>query len=187
MMNKLRLIVASALCAVPCYAGAELYLGLGVGSADFEVDLTGVGGGTIEDSGTASKLFAGYQINDYLAVEAAYYNFAETSVAGIELTPGSGNLVSASADMNGLAAIAVASYQVRKNIILMAKAGMFSWDADISLGSSTASNDGSDAMLGVGAAYGFTRELFMQAEWETFQSDNPETSMLSIGVSYRFK
>lgn len=168
-------------------ATADPYLGFGVGSSDITVDLTALGGGEFEDSSTATKLFAGYGFNQYIAAELAYYNFAEASVGGQETAPGSGQFVSASAEMSGFALSAVGSYPLGKHALIFARAGMMNWDADISLGTSKASNDGTDALLGLGAAYEISKGLLVQAEWETVQSDNPEVDVLSIGMTFRFR
>lgn len=166
---------------------AAPYIGLGVGSADYKVDLSSLNGGSFEDDGTGTKIYGGYAFNKYFAAEVTYYNFAEASVGAIETSPGSGNFVSASADMKGFGGYAVGMYPVSKSVNLMAKIGMLSWDADLEFNNKSATNDGTDLAFGVAASYAFTKELIGIAEWESFESDNPEVSMLSIGFKFVFK
>jgi OOP family OmpA-OmpF porin len=168
-------------------AAADPYMGIGIGSADYKVDLTGLGGGNFEEDGTGTKLYGGYAFNKYYAAEVAYYNFAEASVGAVETSPGSGNFRSAEVDMTGFGAYAVGMYPVSKKVNLMAKLGVLSWDADLTVDGTNGANDGTDVAFGVAASYAFTKELLVIAEWESFDSDNPELSMLSVGFKFIFK
>jgi len=188
-MNKTSLIAVFAtltsLLSTP--VNADPYIGLGIGSASYKVDLTGLGGRSFEDKGTGTKLYGGYAFNKYFAAEAAYYNFAEASVGALEISPGSGAFVSAAADMRGFGAYAVGMYPVTKKFNLMAKLGVLNWNADISFNNKSATNSGTDVAYAVAASYGFTKELLATAEWEFFDSDNPEVSMLSVGFKFIFR
>ncbi|PCJ88525.1 MAG: hypothetical protein COA54_02035 [Thiotrichaceae bacterium] len=165
---------------------ADAYLGIGIGSTSYDVDLSGLGGGDFEDNTTGTKIYGGYAFNKYYAAEAAYYNFSEASVGSVELTPGSG-ASSAKADMTGLAAYAVGMYPVSKEVNLMLKLGVLNWDADLNVNNTSGSNDGTDVAYAVAASYAFTKELLITAEWESFDTDNPEVSMLSLGFKFIFK
>ena len=161
------------------------YVGIGIGSASYKVDLTGLGGGNIDDNATGTKLYGGYGFNKYFSAEAAIYNFAEASVGAFEVSPG--NFASGSVSMKGVGAYAVGMYPVSKKVNLMAKLGVLSWDADLQANNTTATNDGTDVAYALAASYGFTKELLATAEWESFDSDNPELSMFSLGFRYNFK
>ena len=168
------------------YADDRLrYIGVGVGSASYTADLTALGGGNFEDDSTGTKFFAGYAFNKYFAAEASIYNFAEASIGAFEVSPG--NFVSASVSMKGVGAYAVGMYPVSKKVNLMAKLGVLSWDADLQANTTTGTNSGTDAAYAIAASYGFTKELLVTAEWESFDSDNPELSMLSIGFKFIFR
>ncbi len=171
--------------AVTTTATAEPYVGFGIGSAMYEADLTALGGGQFDDDGTGTKLYGGYSFNKYFAAEASVYNFAEASIGAFEVTPGV--FASASVSMKGVGAYAVGMYPVTKNINLMAKLGVLSWDADLSVNTTTATNDGTDAAYALAASYAFTKELLVTAEWESFDSDNPELSMFSLGFRFNFR
>jgi len=168
---------------------AEPYVGLGVGSAAYDVDLSTLGGGKFDDAVTATKFYGGYAFNRYFAVEAAVYNFADASVGAIDIDPDPNNevFVSAEANMKGVAAYAVAMYPLSKEVNLMAKLGVLNWDADLRLNTTTANNDGSDVAYALAASYAVSKALRVVAEWENFDSDNPELSMLSLGFRFSFK
>ena len=181
------LLAAITLIFAASVAVAEPYIGIGIGSADYDLDFSLLGGGRVEDSGTGTKLYGGYSFNKYFAAEAAYYNFAEASIGAVETSPGSGTFVSASASMKGFGAYAVGVYPVSKKFNLMAKLGMLSWDADLSVNNNAGSNSGSDPAYAVAASYAFTKELLVTAEWESFNTDNPEVDMLSLGFRFNFR
>jgi len=164
---------------------AEPYVGFGVGSASYQVDLAG--GGSYDDSGAGFKLYSGYAFNKYFAAELDIYSFAEASAGSVETSPGSGTFVSAMASMNGVGAYAVGMYPVSKKVNLVAKLGMLRWDADLTVNNSTASNDGTDAAYALAASYAFTKELLLVAEWEWFNTDNPQVSLLSAGFRFNFR
>ena len=160
------------------------YVGIGIGSASYKVE---IGGGDFEDDSTGTKLYGGYTFNKYFAAEAAIYNFAEVSVGAFETEPGGPVVFDASASMKGVGAYAVGMYPVSKKVNLMAKLGVLSWDADLQANNNTATNDGTDVAYALAASYGFTKELLVTAEWESFDSDNPELSMLSLGFRFNFR
>jgi OOP family OmpA-OmpF porin len=162
---------------------AEPYVGFGVGTAYYQVDMAG--GGNYDDNGTGLKLYSGYAFNKYFAAELDIYNFAEASAGAVETSPG--NFASGSASMNGVAAYAVGMYPVSKKVNLIAKLGMLRWDADLTVNNSTASNEGTDAAYALAASYAFTKELLLVAEWESFNTDNPKVSMISAGFRFNFR
>lgn len=164
---------------------ADVYVGMGIGSAFYKADLTSLGGGNIDDNGTGTKLYTGYEFNKYFAAEVTAYNFAEASIGAFEVSPG--NFVSASVSMKGFGAYAVGMYPVSKKVNLMAKLGVLSWEADLQADGNTGTNDGTDAAYALAASYAFTKELLATVEWEAFDSDNPELSMFSVGFKFIFK
>lgn len=171
--------------SVTAGAAGDIYAGMGVGSASYSVDL-GVDG-NFEESSTGTKLYIGYDFNKYLAAEFAAYNFAEASVGAFELSPGGPVISGGSASMKGAAVYAVGMYPVSKKINLLAKLGMLNWDADLSANGNSRTNDGSDMAYALAASYAFTKELLAVAEWESFQTDNPELSLFSVGFKFIFK
>lgn len=166
-------------------AAADPYVGFGVGTAFYEADLSSLGGGSLDENGTGSKLYGGYSFNKYFAAEASIYNFAEASIGAIEVSPGT--FASASVSMKGFGAYAVGMYPLSKKVNLMAKLGVLNWDADLGVNTTEGSSDGTDAAYALAASYAFTKELLVAAEWESFQSDNPELSMLSLGLRFIFR
>jgi OOP family OmpA-OmpF porin len=187
---RFSIVLTSALMAAavtPLDTVAEPYVGIGIGSASYKVKLNALGGGDFDDDGTGTKLYGGYAFNQYFAAEASVYNFAEASAGAIETSPGSGTFVSAAASMKGVGAYAVGMYPVSKSVNLIAKLGMLNWDADLSVNNNSATNDGTDTAYALAVSYAFSKEFLVNAEWESFNTDNPEVSMLSLGFRFNFR
>ena len=186
MKNRFVLIIAFLMSGFSAAAVAEIYVGIGVGSASYKVDL-GVDG-NFEENGTGTKLYTGYTFNKYFAAEVTAYNFAEASVGALELNPGGGPaIIGGAASMKGAGVYAVGMYPVSKKVNLMAKLGFLNWNADLSANGNSRSNSGTDAAYGLAASYAFTKEFLATAEWESFNTDNPELSMFSIGFHFNFR
>jgi len=182
--NAITFVLLAITTVFSMQANADPYIGIGIGSATYKVDFTTLGGGSLEKDGTGTKFYGGYKFNKYFSAELSAYNFAEASVGSLETSPGSGVFVSAAAEMKGLGAYAVAMYPVSKKFSIMAKAGVLSSDADLQVNSTTAGNSGSDIAYAVAASYAYTKELLAIAEWESFDTDNPELSMISVGFRF---
>ena len=163
---------------------ADAYIGVGAGLTFYDVDLSELGGGNFDDDVTSAKFYAGYAFNDYFAAEATYYSFADASVGSVETPSG---LVGADASVDGIAAFAVGMYPVSKRVNLMLKLGVLDWDADISVNDTSGSNDGTDIVYAVGVSYALSKALLVVAEWESFDTDNPELDMLSFGFKAIFR
>ena len=187
MKTRFIAIISLLTSLVSVTAQADAYVGFGIGSAFYKADLSALGGGTFDDNGTGTKLYGGYAFNKYFAAEASVYNFAEASVGAVETTPGGPVISDIAVSMKGVGAYAVGMYPVSRSVNLMAKLGVLSWDADLRVDDVNGSNDGVDAAYGLAVSYGFTKELLVTAEWESFNTDNPELSMLSIGFKFIFR
>jgi len=107
-------------------------------------------------------------------------------VGAFELEPG-GTPISMAASAKGFGGYAVGMYPINKKFNLMAKLGMVNWSADLEVNNVSGSNDGNDVAYGLSASYAFTRQLLAVAEWEKFNSDNPELSLFSVGFRFNFK
>jgi len=186
MRNRSIAMLVLLMAALPVTAMAEIYVGASVGSAAYKVDL-GVDG-NFEENSTGTKLYTGYTFNKYFAAEVTAYNFAKASVGALELNPGGGPaIVGGEASMKGAGAYAVGMYPVSKQVNLMAKLGALSWSADLSANGNSRSNNGTDVAYGLAASYAFTKEFLATAEWESFNTDNPELSMFSLGFRFNFR
>jgi len=174
-----------ALACAPLAANADsgFYIGGGVGAATLEANFgdTGIPGfpTDLDEDDTAYKLFAGYTFDlpsIDLAVEAGYLDLGGPGidVLGTEVT-----LESTGINLWGIAAVETGP------IDLFAKLGYVSWDVEFSaLGSST-SEDGSDLGYGLGLSFGLG-PIKVRGEYEVYDIEDADVSMLSLGLTYQF-
>jgi OOP family OmpA-OmpF porin len=177
--------VLSVAMMAPAIAAADsgFYLGVGAGGATLEANLgdTGIPGlpASIDEDDTAVKVFAGYYFDlpvVTLGVEGAYTDFGEPEIDV--------NLGQVTLETTGLAVWGTAAFGLGP-VDVYGKAGFLSWDAEASLLGESASEDGTDPGYGVGVRFNISK-IEVRGEYEMFDLDDADLSMLSLGVAFRF-
>lgn len=165
------------------HAGTGFYIGASAGGATIDSNLDGVNipglPSDIDEDDTATKIFAGYTVDLPLldvAVEAGYVDFGEPDidVLGQELT----------LDTTGFNVWGIATFNAGL-IDIYGKLGLIAWEVDAKLLNDSASEDGTDLGYGIGAAFGLG-PLEIRGEYELYDLDDADVSMLSVGLVYRF-
>ena len=176
-------LVLMAMGLVPLTAAADsgFYIGGAVGGATIESDVSipEIPDGLDEDD-TGFKVFAGYNFDlpvVDLGIEAGYVDFGKpeinTNFGNFELDPTGFNVW-------GIASIGAGP------IDLYGKLGYLFWDLEASaLGLSESIADGSDIGYGAGLAFGLG-SVKIRAEYEVYDLDEADLSMLSLGILYQF-
>lgn len=184
-LNWTKALLALVACTLPLAAAADsgFYIGAGAGGATIEAELgdTGLPGlpSSIDEDDTATKFFAGYTFDlpaIDIAIEAGYVDFGEPDInfqAG-ELT----------VDTTGVNVWGIATLNAGL-IDVYGKLGLIAWEVDAEILGQSASDDGTDLGYGVGAAFGLG-PLEIRGEYELYDLDDTDVSMLSVGVLYRF-
>ena len=160
-------VLAGSLVGPAAYADSGFYLGGSLGDASVEVNDFG-------ENDSASKIFGGFifdmPVVDF-AVEAAYVDLGNPS--GVSLV-GPDEF-----DVTALSAFGVAGLDYGL-FGFFAKAGLVSWDDDIS------TDSGSDPAYGLGFRLTFS-SVEVRTEYEVFDIDDIDNvDMLSLGVLWRF-
>ena len=176
-----RKIVGAVLLAMGMVGSASaangFYAGVSVGEASIDACDDVVGATSCDDSDTSWKIFGGYDLNEYFAVEAAWVDMGEISASG----PG----VSVTAEGDGFVADVKGTLPINDQFGVFAKVGLISWELEGGGAASGLEDDGNDAMYGVGAHYMFTEQFGVVAEWERFDTDD-EVDMWSVGGVIKF-
>ena len=176
-------LVASAmmLFSPESKADSGFYLGGSVGQAGVEIeDTSGIQPVTFDEDDFAWKVFGGYNFDlavINLAIEGGYVNFGSPS----------GDLlgIPATIDVDGFDVFGVLGFDLGP-VGIFAKAGMVSWDSEISIDGFSESDDGSDPAYGLGAKIALG-SLNLRAEYELFDIEDAEdVSMLSVGLVWTF-
>ena len=183
------------------------YIGIGLGDvranykiADF--DDGSVSEGLVDNSDSAWKVYGGYEINRYLAIEVGYsdlHNDADkrTTFSGISNGTGSrlvsfpGGVVSVDVDdISGYFIAVIGSQPLTNRFDLSAKAGAISWDArqtTVDLDQSTEARNGTDVLIGFGMEYRFDNGIGIRGEVERyFDLGAAEQNATALSISYHF-
>lgn len=189
---RLPLIALSAAFAfAPLTATADsgFYVGGSVGGATIEVDFGDTGipdfPTEIDEDDTAYKLFAGYKFDlpgIDLGIEGGYVDFGKPDF-GVEVADVA---VDVELDPTGFNLWGIAGIEAGP-IDLFAKLGYIFWDLEASVPGTSVneSEDGSDIGYGVGVGFGLG-PLQLRGEYEVYDIDDADLSMVSLGIAYQF-
>lgn len=206
-MNKQLLFLAlSGALAVTSAQAADtgFYIGGSAGqaeindfnAADLDAELASLGitsSSSTDDADTGWKLFAGYKIMKYLAVEGAYANLGEGTAHSIITAPAPG-VVDTTLEAEAWTVSALGILPLGESFSLFGRLGVNFWNADVSAvgtgGGATAvaagDDDGTDMVYGAGASYSFTPNFSVRGEWERYDFDDGEVDLWSAGASWSF-
>lgn len=166
-----------------------------VSDINFDGSLTG---GSVDDTDTGAKLFAGFQFTDSLAIEVGLIDFGEvtfdgTSSGGVVFAAGP---VSAQVETDGLF-FNVIGMKTFPFVSVYGKLGLLSWEADGGFVDSSGSFDlddfgfeesGESVMVGLGVEFRPKRKLAIRADWEQYQdalADEKDIDFLSVSILFR--
>lgn len=145
----------------------------------------------IDDSSSAGKIFAGYNINEYFGVEFAWHNLGRFDATQTVIATGV-EVASITAKFSGYTIAGVARYPINygyiKNLDIFAKVGAFIWEYDLEnrVTNTEDNDDGTDIMFGLGLNYNVYGDIDLRLEWERVSIDNTDNNILSFGFSYNF-
>lgn len=177
-------VLAATLLVATGPVSAESWIGLAAGSSESDefCDLFG-SGVDCDDEDTGVKAFIGVQPIPQIGIEAFWVDLGEARATGPF-----GNRFDVSADGIGVALLP--TIPVSRTFELYARLGYFAWEADTDLrvagGSVRDSDDGSDAVYGLGARLLLSDTFGLRGEWEQYELDDEEVSLLSVGAEFRF-
>ncbi|MEQ1814017.1 MAG: outer membrane beta-barrel protein [Candidatus Nitrotoga sp.] len=134
-----------------------------------------------DESDVGFRGAVGYQVTPNWAVEAGYGSYGTATASGGGRT--------LEGEVTSFQISAVGSYLVADAFSVTGKLGlaMVTQEATATLGgvSTSAKDDGTDAVLGVGILYNINQSVGIRAQWETITSDDA-TDLLSAGVVFNF-
>ena len=180
-------------------AQERVYLGVGVGQSDIDDDITGPGRfvdaidtglvtstAEVDGTDTGLKIFVGYRFHRNFAAELAYVDLGKLSYRDPAFFTEDGRV-----EVTGVNASLVAMHAAGPKLELFAKAGVFAWEAKASdvFGGNPfdwGKIDGTHLSLGLGANYHFSSKLGARLEWERFDLDKDEASLLSASLIVKF-
>jgi OmpA-OmpF porin, OOP family len=190
---------AAGLFALPAAAQlstSNLYLGGSIGQSKAKDACEGANI-SCEDTDTAWRLFAGYQFNPHLAIEAGYADLGKATANGVI----SGVTVNAKFEASAWDLVAVGILPLASQFSLYGKLGLYYGEikgtATGTLGSVTATSSDKDTTtdltFGLGAAFDINRNFGVRAEYQKYKDmggsnvGKSDVDVMSIGVLYHFR
>ncbi len=154
---------------------------------------------SVNQDGTAWKMFGGYRFNSTWALEAAWTDLGEvgSTVQGTVDDSQIPALLDTAAEGHGYLArglniAGVAALPLDKGFTPFLKLGLYRWWAEVKVKeemsgqSHRLSHAGTDLMGGIGIAYQPHARWDVRAEYEYFRVGSYRAGFLSLGVDYRF-
>lgn len=157
------------------------YVGLNVGQSKYDLN-PGAGGLGFDDTGTATKLYAGGYFNPNFGLEFGYLNF------------GNANRVGGTTKAQGLNLSLVGRLPLNEQFDVFGKVGTTYARTRTSgypgLGVATGKDNGFGLSYGLGVRWAFNPQWAAVLEWERHRLDfadgKSNTNMTTLGVQYRY-
>jgi len=153
---------------------AKFYVGASVGDSAVEVDSI-----SFDESDFGYKIWGGFTFLKFLGIEASYLDLGAPEASGLK------------AEVTGWDAELVGILPLGKRFELFAQVGYVLWDVDLEASapqfSGSSSEDGSDLIYGVGAAYTFGSHFGLRFEYELIDIDlTDDVTFISLGAHWKF-
>lgn len=174
MIRKVSLTIALLCASAAANAEDIAYIGLGVGSVDYDADAIS----SFNDP-TGFEFILGKEINRNLSFEISYIDFGEADDGATPLRRLEGDAFTVGALLGGT---------VGKTTAVFVKLGMLSWDREATQDGTgvIARDDGTDIFYGFGVKVKATESLGIGARYNVYDFDGDDVSMLSINAELGF-
>jgi len=170
MSKKWLLATALLVASNASIASPGVYFGVGLGNS--KLNETGI------DDETGKKLFAGYQINRFVGIEAGYNDFGSFKSSSI----------GTSSEFDGFEASVLASYPIGARFSVFGKLGYWAWDYEVenASGNAISSKSGHDLVHGVGLDFKLNRRFKVRGSWDEYRADNGIANLISLNMLFTF-
>jgi opacity protein-like surface antigen len=172
---------------------------LGGGDFDNALARQGIGASSSNDrSDTSFGFNVGYLVNRNFAIEGAYTRLGEFNYSAAASSPAA-DTISGKYKASALSLSAVGILPLQQNWSVYGKAGLARTKSELTAGSDTgavavgnASDSRTGLLIGAGAMYDISRNVFAKAGWERYaqvgsdDTGNGHADVYLVGVGYRF-
>lgn len=175
-----------------------IYVGLGIGSLDYEETLPGASTSFLSDTVSTYKVYGGFEINEHFAMEITYgeSDDIQRTFSG-NFPPFGTATLTTTVDLTTTVLRGIGQLPYDWGTLL-GGIGFYSSDTDfrdtlvtqccgVSTGAGTFSDDGLAAMIGIEWRFGrFGTGFGIRLEYEWLDIDLVDANTLGIGIAYRF-
>jgi len=177
------LLAAALMLPVVAMADSGFYVGGSIGNSTVEFDTADIGIPGVptnyDENDSGYKLFAGYRFDlpvVEFGIEAGYVDFGKPD---FDIVGDPASIEADGFNLWGIAGVGLGPVDV------FAKIGYLAWDAEAVYQGLSSGDDDSDIGYGVGLAF-WLGSIQLRGEFETYDLDEVDLSMLSLGVAYQF-
>lgn len=174
--------IFASLAALPLSADAEsgFFFAGSVGSSTFENDIDGL---VIDTDTTAYRLTGGFQVGDYVGLEAGYHSFGKYD----EQFDIGGAVTSVELEADGYTLGLMGGVPLSETFSLFGRVGAFFWDAEARIDDIiVAFPDDTDWYYGAGADFKVNERFSLIGDWTRYEFEVSEADVISIGFKYVF-
>lgn len=183
-------------------AAQDFYAGVGVGVAEFEGSCNSAERFFDEllrcehnDSDRAWRVFAGYRVNQWFSVQAAYADLGGSDTASSETVNGRPTLVVSTIDVDGYSIEGVCHWQMFKRLKVLANFGAFNWDVrfrsritqDRNTVATGINQSGTDSTGGLRLHYRVSDRWAVQGGWQFYASEGDHFDVYLVEAVARFR
>lgn len=184
MKRNTTAIIASlalfALMPMTAFADNGFFLGGSIGASTLDDDFDGLG---VDTDSTSFRLTVGWQLNDFLSLEAGYHNFG---IFEDRLDIG-GEMTDISVKADGFTVGATGNIPLGGKFSVFGRAGAFFWDGDAKINDiSVATPEDTNLFFGAGGDYKLSERFSILGDWTRYDLEETHSDVISIGFKYRF-
>ena len=174
----------------------EFYVGIDYLQNTYDTGIENISA-NLDEEDDGYSLYAGWPINENLDIEASYQDFGEASLSGVNGNTfkygGTTYQFNATATLAASAAsfgfAAKPKFEISDGVMLYGKLGVHSWDAKLSITSTTVSasadDSGTDVFFGGGIQVSL-ENLNGRVGFTKFDLDGDYVDSFNVGISYNF-
>ena len=181
-LNKAAIAATTFFDMAPLTVAADdgFYVGGSIGSASLTDDFDGF---DVDANSLAVRVIAGWQFNDYFALEGGYHNFGRFEQEFV--TDGGPVAVSLKAD--GFTLGATGTIPLNQKFALYGRAGSFFWDGDAEINDvSQAKPEDTNLYIGAGLRFMLSDRLSLLGDWTRYDLDDTQSHVASLGFTVSF-
>ena len=172
-------LLGGLFCATPALAAEPgFYIGGKLGAASVDGDF-------IDDDDTSWGAYAGFQFNDWLAIEGVYTDFGDVEVDLDDFEVETSDL-----EPDSIGLRAMGAFPVSERFDILAGIGWHTFDLNPAAGEELhdllGDDSSTDLFYGIGAQFNFANNLSIRAMYDRFEFDGPDADEISLGVQYTF-
>jgi OOP family OmpA-OmpF porin len=182
--SALAILFAAAMAGGAANAAETgFFVDIGAGMSKVDVPSYDLPGLSVDDEDVYFSVGAGFNINKMFAVEAGYVDLGEVSADYPALS------LSATTSADGFYFGPRLTLEVSPQFDVYGRVGMLAWEGETTSNFGVSGeDDGTDVYFGIGAAFNFSEQVSLGAEWTRYalESEGEDLDIDTFGAKLKF-